>query len=420
MRILFVIHQFYPEFGGGTEHVALNLARMAQRGGHHVQVLACALNPESIGGTATDTPLPGCVRTVVQGLPVLFVPRAALPDAAEIGIDAQPETAAALASWLAGQAFDLAHVMHTMRMGSAVLALQRAGVPYVVTLTDFFLPCARINLVNLAGRLCEGPEQGARCARDCPTVPWTPGGYAARYQQAHALLAAAAERCAPSDFVANRYHAAFPDLSFRVLPHGIDLLKLASGVTSREEHGNGPLRLVYIGAIIQPKGLDVLLRALAQLPQAALKLTVIGGHWGNSGYHGEVQALAETDPRVEFTGKLSPQQVFERLRHSDLLCLPSRIPESFSLVLHEAAAANVPALVSDLGAPAEHVAAHGCGAVVPAGDAAAWTQAIANVLSQPALLAQWRGQLPLPLRVEEEAFFYESLYRRVQRAETVA
>ena len=30
-------------------------------------------------------------------------------------------------------------------------------------------------------------------------------------------------------------------------------------------------------------------------------------------------------------------------------------------------------------------------------------------------LAQWRARLPLPLRVEEEAFFYESLYRRLQR-----
>ena len=42
MRILIVLHQFFPEFSGGTERVALNLARTAQRAGHHVRVLACA------------------------------------------------------------------------------------------------------------------------------------------------------------------------------------------------------------------------------------------------------------------------------------------------------------------------------------------------------------------------------------------
>ncbi|HVZ42285.1 MAG TPA: glycosyltransferase [Ramlibacter sp.] len=427
MRILFVIHQFFPEFAGGTEHVALNLARMAQRGGHHVQVLACAMQPATIAGRASDAPWPGCVRTVYQGLPVVFIPREALPDAAETGLDASVDVAKALAAWMNEERFDLAHVMHTMRMGSAVLALQRAGVPYVATLTDFFLPCARINLVNLAGELCAGPEEGARCARDCPMAPWTPAGYASRYRQAESLLAAAAERCAPSEFVAKRYRAAFPGLAFRVLPHGVDLLKLgssadpleeraASGELASDEPGNGHLRLVYIGSVIRAKGLDVLLNALARLPAAPLKLTVIGGHWGDSGYHAEVRAVAETDPRVAFTGRLAAQEVFERLRRCDLLCLPSRVPESFSLVLHESAAAGVPALVSDLGAPAEYVTAHGCGEAVPSEDADAWASAIARVIEAPARLAEWRARLPLPLRVEEEAFFYESLYRRLQPA----
>ena len=30
MRILYLVHQFFPEFGSGTERVTLNLARMAQ------------------------------------------------------------------------------------------------------------------------------------------------------------------------------------------------------------------------------------------------------------------------------------------------------------------------------------------------------------------------------------------------------
>ena len=416
MRILFVIHQFFPEFGGGTEHVALNLARMAQRGGHHVQVLACGVQPDAIDGVPVPTPVPGNVRAVYQGLPVLFLPRAALPASAEIAFDADEGVAAALGEWMRAQAFDLAHVMHTMRMGTALLALQRAGIPYVATLTDFFLPCAQINLVNLAGEPCDGPLEGARCARDCLTAPWTPPAYAARYQQARSVLAAAAERCAPSAFVADRYRAAFPDLEFRVLPHGLDLLQLAGqSAPTVPARATGPLRLAYVGSIVRQKGLDVVLRALALLPRADVRLSVVGGFWGNSGYHAEVQALADADARVEFVGKLAPREVFQRLRESDLLCVPSRVPESFSLVLHEAAAAGTPALVSDLGAPAGFVRAHDCGQAVAAGDAAAWANAIGELIAQRERITAWRDKLPLPLRVEEEAFFYESLYRRIER-----
>jgi glycosyltransferase involved in cell wall biosynthesis len=95
----------------------------------------------------------------------------------------------------------------------------------------------------------------------------------------------------------------------------------------------------------------------------------------------------------------------------DLLCLPSLVPESFSLVVHEAAAAGVPALVSDLGAPAEAIARSGAGAVVPAGAVAAWTQALHDWATQPERQAAWRRAVRLPMRIEEEAFLYESLYR---------
>lgn len=415
MRILFVIHQFFPEFGGGTEHVALNLARMAQRGGHHVQVLACGVHPDAVQGRLEDSPVPGSVHTVHEGLPVVLVPRSALPAAAEIAFDADEPLAAALSGWMRAQAFDLAHVMHAMRMGSSLLALQQAGIPYVATLTDFFLPCAQINLVNLAGVPCEGPLEGERCGRDCLTAPWTAPAYKARYQQARALLASAAERCAPSAFVAERYRAAFPDLDFRVLPHGLDLLKLAGHSAPPPPLEPGPLRLAYVGGVVRQKGLDVLLRALALRPQADVRLSVIGGFWGNSGYHAEVQALADADARVELVGKLAPAEVFQRLRRTDVLCVPSRVPESFSLVLHEAAAAGTPALVSDLGAPAGFVAAHECGQAVAAGDPGAWAQAIGDLAVDRERIAAWRERLPLPLRVEEEAFFYESLYRRIER-----
>jgi glycosyltransferase involved in cell wall biosynthesis len=416
MRILFVLHQFFPEFASGTERVTLNLARMAQRAGHHVHVLAGSVDPLGAGAVPVEAPFTGCFRLTYEGLPVTLVPRRLLPPTADIGLDADESLADAIAAWMQHERFDIAHVLHMMRMGTAVLAAQRCGLPYVITLTDFFVPCARINLVTCEGLACDGPEGGRRCAADCPMPPWTPASYVQRYEQARSLLAGAAERVTPSGFVARRYRDSFPGLAFRVIPHGIDLLALAGQAANpppRDSHA--PLRLVYAGVLVPQKGLNVLLRALALLDGRDVTLTALGAAHGDPAYHREVRALAAADPRVQLVGALDAPQVFEHFRGADLLCLPSQISESYSLVLHEAAAAGVPALVCDLGAPAERVRETGAGAVVAHAEPRAWADAIASVLAAPELLRSWQQRLPLPPRVEEEAFFYESLYRRARR-----
>jgi glycosyltransferase involved in cell wall biosynthesis len=416
MRILLILHQFFPEFSGGTEHVAFNLARMVQKAGHHVHVLAATVDPIRSRGIPAPRPVAGALRADYRGIPVTLIPRSQLPATADIGLETDAVLVSALAAWMDEERFDVAHVLHTMRMGSAVLAAQRCGLPYVLTLTDFFLPCARINLVTLAGEACPGPDQGRRCAQQCVAPPWTADSYGQRYEQAASLIAAAADRVAPSGYVAQRYRESFPGVPFKVIPHGIDLLALAvAAAQAPPSNGSHGLRLAYVGGIIPQKGLDVLLRALALLPGRDLHLKVEGGFNGNPGYHREVRALAAADARVELIGALPAAGVFAALQAVDLLCLPSLVPETYSLVLHESAAVGVPALVSDLGAPAERVTEMGGGLVVANGEPRAWAAAIESVLEQPALLQSWRDTLALPPRVEEEAFFYESLYRRARR-----
>ena len=417
MRILIVIHQFFPEFAGGTERVALNLARMAQRAGHYVRILACTVEPERCGGKLAANSDLKALEAVYQGIPVTFIPKAMLPVSADISLDADEVVVGHLAAWMERQSFDVAHVMHTMRMGSAVMAAQRIGLPYVLTLTDFFLPCARINLINLKNKSCQNPAKGTRCSKDCATVPWTAESYIGRFDQARALLKAAGARIAPSEYVAERYRDAFEGSEIQVIPHGVDLLALsrAANPATPTSKPKAHLQMVFIGSIVPQKGLDVLLRALALLPDAPVHLKVIGGFYGNSTHHSEVRSLAGADARIEFAGSLEASEVFKALGDADLLCLPSKVPETFSLVLHESAAAGVPALVSDLGAPAQQVAAHQCGRVVAAGDPIAWAAAIKDLIEFPATLQSWKSNLFLPLRIEEEAFFYESIFRRVSR-----
>ena len=417
MRILFVLHQFYPEFSGGTERITLNLARGLQRAGHSTQVLACALG--NVPGARPSDELAGALECMVEGVPVLLLPRALLPGGAESGFTVDAGLAARIRAWLDAREFHVAHVTHTMRAASAVLAFQQAGLPYLLTLTDFFPACYRINLMTLDGARCAGPEQGTRCDRDCGPSMWTDEALRARYRQGRDILAGAALRVCPSEFVARQYRSDFPGLDFAVLPHGLDIVgMLATQAQPRAPHEG--LHLAYAGTLISQKGLDLLLRALAQVDAPGLRLTVMGARHGDPSYHADVDALMAADPRVINLGEVSQAKLFGHLKNADLLCLPTRVPETYSLTLNEAAALGVPALVSDLGAPADAIRSWGGGRAVAPDDVNAWADAIGEIVRHPEVLDSWRQRLHLPARIEEECFFYESLYRQLLDADTAA
>jgi glycosyltransferase involved in cell wall biosynthesis len=416
MRIAFVVHQFFPEFKSGTERVTLNLARAAQRAGHHVRVLACVLDERWLAGWQRGK-FPGAAEHLVDGVPVTALPRSLLPLQVDSSLDICEPLVEPLIRWFSDGRFDVVHVMHTMRMVTAVVAAQRAGLPFIVTLTDFFAACMRVNLVDAVGQPCQGPQGGAACARKCLSADWPPDALRARVEAAAGLLSAASARVVPSAFVAERMRLAFPALPFIVLPHGVDLLAMLEAQRGPgRPAAPGRRHLAFIGSIIPAKGLHVLLRALALVPDCPLVLSVAGAFHVDPAYEREIRALAAADSRVRLLGRLDEADVARLVAVVDLLCLPSLVPESYSLVLHECAALGVPALVADRGAPAQAMRAHGGGGVVRGDEAADWAAAIDTWLRNDAQVLAWRNAVPLPPRVEEEAFLYEGLYRQAAAA----
>lgn len=414
MRLLFVVHQFMPEFASGTEQVTLALAKAVQRAGHRAEILTCSLDPNATWDGATPE---GFRRTGVDGLVVSGIPRAmlpdtfGLPDAAAIG----PQGSASRASHVSGAIdaflsrgnYDLVHVTHSMRMLDVVARVRAAGLPYLLTLTDFFLLCHRINLVRRNGAHCAGPEGGRACATYCRPEGTDLLALEQRQDDVAAVLRHAAVRVACSPFVASAFAREHPDLPVSVIGHGIDLLRMRP----REARSTGETVLGYVGTMSQEKGVDVLARAFAAAPLAATRLELVGPSSGDPAFDHEIAWLAQHDPRIRLRGGMKPAEMPRVLAGLDVLCLPTRLPETFSLALHEGFAAGLPALVSDLGHPAGVVREQGCGLVLPDGDQAAWTAAIERVAGDPGVLESWRAKLPLPARIEEETFLYSQLYK---------
>ena len=78
MKILYLIHQFYPEFYTGTEKFVLNLSTMMQKAGNRVKVITYSFYEDSFYDQRRGEIL--CKEFLYNGIPVLAIKHKQLPD----------------------------------------------------------------------------------------------------------------------------------------------------------------------------------------------------------------------------------------------------------------------------------------------------------------------------------------------------
>jgi glycosyltransferase involved in cell wall biosynthesis len=107
------------------------------------------------------------------------------------------------------------------------------------------------------------------------------------------------------------------------------------------------VRALLVANLTPGKGVEPFLRALAGKlqPSDAFQLEIVGSFATDPEYAAACVACVEQHPllarHVSFAGGLSPEQVCERLLHSNLLVSASRM-ESFGMAVAEARTAGVP------------------------------------------------------------------------------
>ena len=133
------------------------------------------------------------------------------------------------------------------------------------------------------------------------------------------------------------YYGLGPAVAFEVIPQPVDLPPAVGPVP----RGDGPLRLLSLGRLVESKNVGLVLRALASLPAALpWALDVVGD--GPERVALETYAQANLCGRVNFHGHRDDPAPFYRA--ADLLVYPSRL-ENACLVTVEAMANGVPSLV---------------------------------------------------------------------------
>ena len=137
--------------------------------------------------------------------------------------------------------------------------------------------------------------------------------------------------------------------------------------------------LIAVGRLIEQKGIDVLLDALHQLPEPRPYLLLAGQGVLQPSLERQAARLGLGD-RVLFLG-FRPD-VPELLAASDLFVLPSRW-EGCPMVLLEALAAGLPAVVTPAGGVPEMIEDGKQGLFVPIDDTRALAVALANLIAHP-------------------------------------
>jgi glycosyltransferase involved in cell wall biosynthesis len=136
--------------------------------------------------------------------------------------------------------------------------------------------------------------------------------------------------------------------------------------------GTGPVDLLYVGQLLRGKGVQVLLRALARLPEG--RTLDVAGAGNHEGALRRLAARLGVDGRVRWRGVVEDAQSW--MRAAACVVVPSVWPEPYGLVAAEAVALGRPVVASDVGGIPE--ACGGKAVLVPPGDVAALAEALAR------------------------------------------
>ena len=406
MKVVFLVHQFYPEFQAGTEKFVFNMAHMAQKNGNKVKVITYSLGdvrsfPYRSGGILYK-------EFHYQGIPVLAWRYEKEPADLHYVIDPNIDLTFAY-EILRQEKPDLIHAGHLMRVYPFILAAKQLNIPYLLTLTDFHLICPRIILAPTPDSLCSGPEHGRNCYSFCGDLP--KDLIDERLSFSTEIIQNAASIISPSRFLARVFEHEIDNIKVITNPHGIrqSNIKYHSQVYNKGDH----IRFGFIGNLSRHKGVHVLVNAFVGLNSRNASLSIFGS--GDKAYREKLVEMSG-DANVKFMGTFQAAELGEVFEQIDVLIAPSICYENYPFVISEAFASIVPVIASNLGGMAERIQAGNNGYLFTAGDTSELEIILRNIITDPTIINPMKEFIrikELVPNIEQEAYVYNRLYKTI-------
>lgn len=315
---------------------------------------------------------------------------------------------------------DVVHVHNLFPALSASVyaAVRRQGVALVQSLHNFRLYCANGLFLrdNADCRLCSHtslpwPALLHRCHPDGLGMSLAAAGQGLMMRQlgirrglVHRFLALS--QASRLQFIA----AGVPEARIGVKPNFIT--DPAGAAPAAMRHG-----LLYAGRLSQEKGIDTVLGLAEALQRSHPDLPVTIA--GSGPLEAAVRSAAGRLGNLRLLGRVDAATLSQEMRQADLLLFPSRALEHFPMALHEALAHGLPILAPERGAMADVLARGGGWLLPPEATAADWAARIADLLANPARLAEAGQQARLLYEAEFSAVRVAEMQRAIY-AEAIA
>lgn len=272
------------------------------------------------------------------------------------------------------------HNIYHQLSPSVLRPVARRKIPAVMTLHDYKLACPTYQFLD-HGNLCQaclGGHFQHAILRRCKDGSLGSSAAMAGELFLHSLSGAYSPVrvfICPSRFLEGRMRAAgvFPR-RMRHVPHFIDTQE----IPVKPAPGGG---IVLAGRLSPEKGVDVAIRAMADIEGAVLEIA------GTGPDEAPLRRLAESvaPGRVRFHGLLDKAEVQRLMLAATVVVVPSRWYENQPMVVLEALARGVPVVGSDLGGMPELIEPGMTGDLVPPNDPRALAATLRPYVTDPGL-----------------------------------
>lgn len=423
MKIIIAVHGFPPTHSAGAERRAERMARWLVNQGHQVTVFTVE---------KLDAPGFRVEKSEQDGITVFRLFYDVRKGDRLRNLYDYPQVGQAFRDIVANEQFDLVHVVSGYLVGPQVIqAARAAGLPVILTLTEYWFMCARLNLIQVSGVLCSGPESDEKCmrclkedqrryrlpaqyapelmdtfwgvARHLPFAVQMTEAVADRRQTLRAALEAAHLVICPSNYLISKFaEFGFDTERFTFMRQGLSTPAGSKPQTVSEFVTE--LRLGYIGQIKVHKGVDLAVDAVIRLLESGYKVSL--DLWGAENEEPDYVAMLKersaTHPTIRWNGRYTGGKVWEVLAGVDALVIPSRWYENSPNAILEAYEMKLPVIVTNLGGMAELVENEKNGLVFGLNDVDDLHDQIKRLLTEKGLLKRFRDNIPPVKTIDEE------------------
>jgi len=411
MKVLFILHQFFPLHYTGTERLTLDLAKQIQRMGNYVTVLTYEpsvplkhkskflIEPDNAtkdGFSEIDDILKK-KEYQFETIPVIsfkYIQH-------RLGFQIFETKLKKHLSQIIKN-FDIVHFTHPMWFASALDVCKELEKPTVLTLTDNWLLCPR-GLVTSDNQICDGPEEGQKCMETCHYGD----DVITRFNEAQLFFENIDHVVAGSNFVRKTFSENNWNREIELIPFSID--------HSHVKAIDDPKEIVFcfIGTFIWHKGIHVLINAFKMVKNDKLQLKIYGRGDERDPYVKDLLNLAKDDERIQFCGTFDYGELPEIMQGISITIIPSSYKENFPLVMQNSLAYNKPVIASNLGGMPEVIKDNVNGFLFEPENVEQLARIIHKISQNPEIIEKLKKGITSPPRIESEALQYENIYRNL-------